>query len=84
MLVPGQDSDGFSSDCLQAHAILMAGLFVQVAHLSRRTELFTVFRNIVKLMPEQAYSFVEAQLQGIVGQSSAAYQVGPIMSCQTQ
>ena len=44
--------------------------------LEKRQELFTLFKNTAKLVPEQAYAFVGKQLQGAVSSSKAEWQVG--------
>ena len=43
--------------------------------LEKRQELFTLFKNTAKLVPEQAYTFVGEQLQGVVSRNKAAWQV---------
>lgn len=43
--------------------------------LEKRQELFTLFKNTAKLVPEQAYAFVGKQLQGVVLRNKAAWQV---------
>ena len=43
--------------------------------LEKRQELFTLFRNTAKLAPEPAYTFVGAQLQGVMSHTKACWQV---------
>ena len=43
--------------------------------LEKRQDLFTLFKNTAKLVPEPAYVFVGKQLQGVVSQQKAEWQV---------
>lgn len=43
--------------------------------LEKRQDLFTLFKNTAKLVPELAYVFVSKQLQGIVSRHKAEWQV---------
>ncbi len=43
--------------------------------LEKRQDLFTLFKNTAKLVPEPAYVFVGKQLQGVVSRQKAEWQV---------
>ena len=43
--------------------------------LEKRQDLFTLFKNTAKLVPEPAYVFVGKQLQGVVSRRKAEWQV---------
>jgi len=45
------------------------------AELEKRQDLFTLFKNTAKLVPEPAYVFVGKQLQGVVSRQKAEWQV---------
>ena len=44
--------------------------------LTKRQELFTLFKNAAKLTPQVAYDFVGKELQSVLSRQDAEWQVG--------
>lgn len=62
--------------CAASEAEAVAAAEEDAEVLEKRGDLFVLFRNLAKVAPNAAYSFVTTRLQTVLTRPSASFQVG--------